>query len=47
MVDDITITIDNTNNEVLELKDLRIEVPNTSTNSNILVLLIKLLLILW
>ena len=47
IVDDITITIDNTNNEVLELKDLRIEVPNTSTNSNILVLLIKLLLILW
>lgn len=47
MVDDITITIGNTNNEVLELKDLRIEVPNTSTNSNILVLLIKLLLILW
>ena len=47
MVDDITITIDNPNNEVLELKDLRIEIPNTSTNSNILVLLIKLLLILW
>ncbi len=47
MVDDITININNTDNEVLELKDLRIEVPNTSTNNNILILLIKLLLILW
>ena len=47
MVDDITITIDNTDNEVLELKDLKIEVPNTSTNSNIFILLLKLLLMPW
>ena len=46
-IDDITIIIDNTIDEVIELKDLRIEVPNTSTNNYLLIELIKLLLILW
>lgn len=46
-IEDITITIDNTENEVIELKDLRIEVPNTSTNNYLLIEIIRLLLILW
>ena len=46
-VDDFTITIDNTDNEVIELKDLKIEVPNTSTNNYLLLEILKLLLNLW
>ena len=46
-IDDITINIDNTENEIIELKDLKIEVPNTSTNNYILIEIIKFLLILW
>ena len=46
-VDDITININNTENEIIELKDLKIEVPNTSTNNYILIEIIKLLLTLW
>ena len=46
-VDDFTITIDNTDNELIELKDLKIEVPNTKTNNYLLIEIIKLLLILW
>ena len=46
-VNDFTITIDNTNNELIELKDLKIEVPNTSTNNYLLIEIIKLLLRLW
>jgi len=46
-VDDINITIDNTDNELIELKDLKIEVPNTSTNNYLLILIIKYLLVLW
>jgi len=46
-IDDITITIDNTEDELIELKDLRIEVPNTSTNNYLLILIIRYLLTLW
>lgn len=46
-VDDINITIDNREEEVIELKDLKIEVPNTSTNNYILLLILKFLLTLW
>lgn len=46
-VDDITIKIDNTDNETIELKDLKIEVPNTSTNNYLLIEIIKLLLMIW
>lgn len=46
-IEDITIKIDNTENETIELKDLKIEVPNTSTNNYLLIYIIKLLLILW
>lgn len=46
-VDDIIIIINNTDNELIELKDLKIEVPNTSTNDYLLVLIIKYLLVLW
>ena len=46
-IDDIAITINNTLDEIIELKDLRIEVPNTSTNNYLLIELIKLLLVLW
>ena len=56
--DDITINVDNTTNELIEIKDLKIEVPvekkeiiievpNTSTNNYLLLLIIKYLLILW
>lgn len=46
-IDDITIIVDNTEDELIELKDLRIEVPNTSTNNYLLILIIKYLLTLW
>ena len=46
-VDDINITIDNREEELIELKDLKIEVPNTSTNNYILLLILKFLLTLW
>lgn len=46
-VDDINITIDNIEDELIELKDLKIEVPNTSTNNYILLLILKFLLTLW
>ena len=46
-VNDFTITIDNTDNELIELKDLKIEVPNTSTNNYLLLEILKLLLNLW
>ena len=46
-VDDITVKIDNTENEVIQLKDLKIEVPNTSTSNNLLIEIIKLLLMIW
>lgn len=46
-IDDITIIVDNTEDELIELKDLRIEVPNTSTNDYLLILIIKYLLTLW
>ncbi|MBR5369756.1 MAG: Cys-Gln thioester bond-forming surface protein [Bacilli bacterium] len=46
-VDDITIKIDNTDNELIELKDLKIEVPNTSTNNYLLILILKYLLVIW
>lgn len=46
-VDDINITIDNREDELIELKDLKIEVPNTSTNNYILLLILKFLLTLW
>ena len=46
-IDDITITIDNTEDDLIELKDFKIEVPNTSTNNYLLVLIIKYLLVLW
>ena len=47
MVEDFTISIDNTDNELIELKDLKIEVPNTSTNSYLLIEILKFLLTLW
>ena len=46
-VDDITIKVDNQDNETIELKDLKIEVPNTHTNNYLLIEIIKLLLYLW
>lgn len=46
-VDNITIKIDNEENELIELKDLKIEVPNTSTNNNLLILILKFFLTLW
>jgi hypothetical protein len=46
-VDDFIIKVNNTDDEVIELKDLRIEVPNTSTNNHLLLLIIKFLLTLW
>lgn len=46
-IDDIIININNTDNEKLELKDLRIEVPNSSTTDYLLIEIIKLLLKLW
>ena len=47
MVDDIIINVDNNDNELIELKDLKIEVPNTYTNNYLLIEIIKLLLKLW
>jgi len=45
-VDPISITIDNTDSELIELKDLKIPVPDTHTES-ILLLIIKLFIDLW
>ena len=46
-VDDITIKVDNQDSEIIELKDLKIEVPNTHTNNYLLIEIIKLLLYPW
>ena len=46
-VDDITIKVDNQDNETIELKDLKIEVPNTHTTNYLLIEIIKLLLYPW
>ena len=46
-IDPITIKIDNTENEKIELKDMKIPVPNTHTDNTLLLEIIKLLLILW
>ena len=46
-VNDIIIKVDNQDNETIELKDLKIEVPNTHTNNYLLIEIIKLLLYPW
>ena len=46
-VEPFTIKIDNTDEETIELKDLKIEVPNTHTDNTLLILIIKLFLVLW
>ena len=46
-VDPFTITVDNTDDELIELKDLRIPVPNTHTDrNNIFMLLLEIILII-
>ena len=46
-VDNFTITVDNTEEEYIELRDLKIKVPNTHTDNLLLIYIIKLLLITW
>lgn len=46
-VDDITIKVDNTDPEIIELRDLKIEVPNTHTNNYLLIEILKLVLKPW
>ena len=46
-VDNFTITVDNTEEEHIELRDLKIKVPDTHTNNLILMYILKLLLVIW
>lgn len=46
-IEPFTININNTDNEYIELKDLKIEVPNTSTNNKLLIEILILLLYPW
>ena len=46
-VDNFTITIDNNEEEHIELRDLKIKVPNTHTDNLVLMYILKLLLIIW
>lgn len=46
-VDNFTVTVDNTEDEQIELRDLKIKVPNTHTDNLLLIYIIKLLLITW
>ena len=46
-VDNFTVTVDNSDEEHIELRDLKIEVPNTHTDNTIILLILHLFLTIW
>ena len=46
-VDNFSIKVDNNEEETIELRDLKIEVPNTHTDNYILLYILRMLLFIW